>query len=408
MRAGASTKTLCFPEGYFPTEGFSRQLDALCARVLVMEDGARYALLVLEMTSIPPEEIEALGAVLREATGAAHAFVLATHTFSAPHFMPDERLDAAGLAKKRQLQALVAQAAREAAQEAMQRLCEVYPSVGAQECRVNSARDVQTPAGWWIGCCGDGPVDHAMTVIDLRRADSTHAAVLVHYPVQSSVLDGSQLREGGKAVSGDLAGAMAAELEAETGCPVLFLIGAAGDQAPRQKAVGFTCDAQGVMTPTDMQDDAVPLCRALAREMAQAARMALAHARPMRSSDIAFAKRTVTVPAKEIERDLHRLHPMRVPPYVPCGESEQSVTVLTLGDVRLVGVKPELCCVTAQQIGAGDPLVRVVTLWNGGAKYMADADSCDRITYESQNSPFMKGAAEKLVACAREMLAREP
>ena len=408
MRAGASTKTLCFPEGFFPTEGFSRQLDALCARVLVMEDGARYALLVLEMTSIPPEEIEALGAVLREATGAAHAFVLATHTFSAPHFMPDERLDAAGLAKKRQLQALVAQAAREAAQEAMQRLCEVYPSVGAQECRVNSARDVQTPAGWWIGCCGEGPVDHAMTVIDLRRADSTHAAVLVHYPVQSSVLDGSQLREGGKAVSGDLAGAMAAELEAETGCPVLFLIGAAGDQAPRQKAVGFTCDAQGVMTPTDMQDDAVPLCRALAREMAQAARMALAHARPMRSSDIAFAKRTVTVPAKEIERDLHRLHPTRVPPYVPCGESEQSVTVLTLGDVRLVGVKPELCCVTAQQIGAGDPLVRVVTLWNGGAKYMADADSCDRITYESQNSPFMKGAAEKLVACAREMLAREP
>ena len=408
MRAGASTKTLCFPEGFFPTEGFSRQLDALCARVLVMEDGARYALLVLEMTSIPPEEIEALGAVLREATGAAHAFVLATHTFSAPHFMPDERLDAAGLAKKRQLQALVAQAAREAAQEAMQRLCEVYPSVGAQECRVNSARDVQTPAGWWIGCCGEGPVDHAMTVIDLRRADSTHAAVLVHYPVQSSVLDGSQLREGGKAVSGDLAGAMAAELEAETGCPVLFLIGAAGDQAPRQKAVGFTCDAQGVMTPTDMQDDAVPLCRALAREMAQAARMALAHARPMRSSDIAFAERTVTVPAKEIERDLHKLRPTRVPPYVPCGESEQSVTVLTLGDVRLVGVKPELCCVTAQQIGAGDPLVRVVTLWNGGAKYMADADSCDRITYESQNSPFMKGAAEKLVACAREMLAREP
>ena len=404
MRAGASTKTLCFPEGFFPTEGFSRQLDALCARVLVMEDGARYALLVLEMTSIPPEEIEVLGAVLREATGAAHAFVLATHTFSAPHFMPDERLDAAGLAKKRQLQALVAQAAREAAQEAMQRLCEVYPSVGAQECRVNSARDVQTPAGWWIGCCGEGPVDHAMTVIDLRRADSTHAAVLVHYPVQSSVLDGSQLREGGKPVSGDLAGLMAAELEAELGCPVLFLIGAAGDQAPRQKAVGFTCDAQGAMTPTDMQDDAVPLCRTLAREMAQAARAALRGAKPMRSSDIAFAQRTVTVPAKEIERDLHRLHPTRIPPYVPCGESGQSVTLLAIGDVRLIGVKPELCCVTARQIGAGDPLVRVVTLWNGGAKYMADAASCDRITYESQNSPFMKGAAELLAACAREML----
>ena len=89
---------------------------------------------------------------------------------------------------------------------------------------------------------------------------------------------------------------------------------------------------------------------------------------------------------------------------MPCGESGQSVTLLAIGDVRLIGVKPELCCVTARQIGAGDPLVRVVTLWNGGAKYMADAASCDRITYESQNSPFMKGAAELLAACAREML----
>ena len=123
MKAGASTRILRFPEGFFPTEGFSRQLDPLCARVLVLENGARYALLVLELTSIPPEEIDALNAVLAAATGAAHCFVLAAHTFSAPHFMPDERLDGAGLAKKRQLQALVAGAVREAAQEAVQQLC---------------------------------------------------------------------------------------------------------------------------------------------------------------------------------------------------------------------------------------------------------------------------------------------
>ena len=55
MKAGASTRILRFPEGFFPTEGFSRQLDPLCARVLVLENGARYALLVLELTSIPPE-----------------------------------------------------------------------------------------------------------------------------------------------------------------------------------------------------------------------------------------------------------------------------------------------------------------------------------------------------------------
>ena len=41
MKAGASTRILRFPEGFFPTEGFSRQLDPLCARVLVLENGAR-------------------------------------------------------------------------------------------------------------------------------------------------------------------------------------------------------------------------------------------------------------------------------------------------------------------------------------------------------------------------------
>ena len=67
-------------------------------------------------------------------------------------------------------------------------------------------------------------------------------------------------------------------------------------------------------------------------------------------------------------------------------------------------MKPELNCVTAQAICGGDPHVRVVTLWNGGAKYMADADSYDRITYESQNSPFGRGAAELLTQVARELL----
>jgi len=35
---------------------------------------------------------------------------------------------------------------------------------------------------------------------------------------------------------------------------------------------------------------------------------------------------------------------------------------------------------------------------------MADADSYDRITYEAMNSPFGKGAAERLTEAARSLL----
>ena len=64
----------------------------------------------------------------------------------------------------------------------------------------------------------------------------------------------------------------------------------------------------------------------------------------------------------------------------------------------------ELMFRAAQAITAGYPLARVVTLFDGGAKYMADADSYDRITYEAMNSPFGKGAAERLTEAARALL----
>lgn len=404
MKAGASVRALRFPEGFFPTEGFARQIDALHARVLVLEGEERHALLVLEMTSIPGEEIDALSAVLKEETDAAHTYVLASHTFSAPHFMPDHALKTDGeREKKRQLQSLVREAVRGAAREAAARVTEVSLSLGTSECAVCTARDVLTDAGWWIANRGEGPVDQAMTVLRMQESSGKTAVVLVHYSVQSSVLDGSELREGGKAVSGDLAGRMAAELEEELGAPVLFLIGAAGDQAPREKAVGFVME-NGVMRRTDMQDEAIALCKAQAHEMAEAARRALSGAKMVESGTLSFASCTVRVPAKKIERDLKKLHPTKVPPYEADGESEQTVELLRVGALSLVGVKPELNCVTAQAICGGDPAVRVVTLWNGGAKYMADADSYDRITYESQNSPFGRGAAELLAQAAGELL----
>lgn len=405
MKSGASVKVMEFPEGFFPVEGFSAQVDELHARVLVLESERRCALAVLELTSIPPEEIETICGIVREASGADACWVLASHTFSAPHFMPDHALKTEEeRAKKRALQALVYEAVREAAAQAADGMRETTLSLGRAECMVNSPRDVQTPDGWWIACCGEGPVDHTLTALVLSDGEHRPAAAVIHYAVQSSVLDGCQLRAGGKPVSGDISGRMAAKLECELGCPVLFVTGAAGDQAPRQKAVGLEAAADGIVRTTNMQDEAIPVCEALAEELAQAAREAMTGAQPLCAQPLSWQERSVVLPAKRMERDLHRLHPTRIAPYEPAGETEQPVTLLRLGDVRLIGVRPELSCRTAMEICEGHPDALVVTLWNGGAKYLPEAGAYDRITYEAQNSPFGRGAAERLASAARELL----
>lgn len=404
MKSGAAAWPLLFPEDFFPAEGFVRPLDSLHARVLILEEGERHAMLVLEMTSLPPDEVEALTAILRRETGADHCHVLVTHTFSAPHFMPDHLLKTEREREnKRELQALVYDAVRKASAQAVSHLRETRMRLGVSRCGVTTARDVETPLGWWIACNGAGPADTRMTVLLLSDEADAPIAALVHYPIQSSVLDGSQLRGGGKAVSGDLAGRMASALEEELGAPVLFLIGAAGDQAPRQKAKGFVIDGDGTLRDTDMQDDAIPVLDALSAEMAQAAREAMRAACPM-DTGLVYASASVTLPGKKIERDLKKIHPTRVLIEEPEGERTQTISLLTIGGLRLLGVAPELCCVTAKEIAAGDPLVRVVTLWNGGAKYMADAASYDRATYEAQNSFFARGSAEILAAAARTLL----
>lgn len=404
MRAGAAVKPLMFPEDFFPTEGFAKQIDTLHARVLVLEEKERHAMLVLEMTSIPPEEVEAMAAILREETGAVHTYVLATHTFSAPHFMPDHLLkDEAERSKKRSLQAVVYTAVRKAAKEAASNLQETTMKMGVAACAVATARDVLTPDGWWIGSNGIGEVDRRLTAVQLTDHSGAAIAVLIHYPIQSSVLDGSQLGCGGKAVSGDLAGRMAAELEAIWRVPVLFLIGAAGDQAPGAKAKTDWFE-NGIRRETDLQDAAIPLLTAQAAQMAQAARAAMAAAVPLAGTELHHRSCYVTLPGKVINRNLRELHPTKEPPYVAEGTNEQEIELLQIGELKLVGVKPELNCVTAREIAGEDPMVRIVTLWNGGAKYLADWASCQRITYESQNSPFYPGAAEILARAARELL----
>ena len=85
-------------------------------------------------------------------------------------------------------------------------------------------------------------------------------AAVFHYGLQSSVLDGSALSAGGKAVSPDVAGIACDYVEKNTGDDgfvALYLIGAAGDQAPVEKAV------MGNLCPVEQKNPDRPAGRGL-------------------------------------------------------------------------------------------------------------------------------------------------
>jgi neutral ceramidase len=64
----------------------------------------------------------------------------------------------------------------------------------------------------------------------------------------------------------------------------------------------------------------------------------------------------------------------------------------------LVGVQVELSSETGRQIKLRSPFKHtiVATMVDGAAKYMPDAASYEKITYESMNSSYARGSAEAL------------
>jgi len=73
----------------------------------------------------------------------------------------------------------------------------------------------------------DGPVDRQIGLLRLERPDATPIALIANYSMHGTAL-GPQ----NKLISGDAPGLVAAYVEEQIGAPMLFINGAAGNQAP--------------------------------------------------------------------------------------------------------------------------------------------------------------------------------
>jgi hypothetical protein len=376
LRAGAGRAEIV--PGPLPLDGFTRVRDALAARVLLLEEGAeRIAWVVADQTALRPPVLEAVRARVCEVAGvtAADCLVSVSHTFSAPHIPDDDAPE--GVAWR----AALLEAAADAARQAAASLRHAAVAVGRATCELAVNRDVEVAEGWTLGTDGTGYADTSVHVVRVTAADGALIALLVGTAVQPSAMELS----GERIVTGDVTGAAMTRIEQELpGAVALSLIGCAGDQAPVASGPE-AIDALGQRLA-----DAV-----LGADVAPAGA----------GAPLSLTAREITVPG-QVPTDRLDVRPVRGHVFTAAADRPLPFWILRAGALTAIGVQPELNAFTGRELRArvGDPDLVIATMCNGGAKYLPDAASFDRATYEAQSSRFARGGVELLVDAVAEEL----
>lgn len=403
LRAGAGLASIDYPAGIWPVDGFTGVHDALAARVVVLEpsDAPRIVLVVLDQTSLPPEPLESIRALLARLTGTemARVIVSVSHTFSAPHLSavdaPSASLDPSMGSARR----AVFSAVQRAAAAAVETLRDAVIGHATGRCDVSVNRDVDTPFGWWLGKADSGPVDHDVRVVRIDDRSGSPIAILANYAVQPSIMNESLAADGGRHVTADLAGAAVSRAEERLGggAVVFFLIGAAGDQAPRVTAVRSSPGTDGVLRTVDAGADTYVAVTALGGLLGDAI---VETARSVESFDeapiVSISGHEVELPGQiPLAREL--ITPRRSHIFAEAPAHVAPFWLLKLGPMTVACVQVELSATTGLHIVRHAPHATLVaTMVNGGAKYLPDESAFDRITYEAMSSKYARGGAERL------------
>ncbi|MCD8221155.1 MAG: hypothetical protein LUD07_02975 [Clostridiales bacterium] len=403
---GAGKTKIELPEILFPIETYNGVHDDLYARAILLQSGISFLIVSFDVTSLRSYAIDRFRSEAAKAAGIPqdHIWLCVSHTFSAPHLRSEEALTREGgeIAHKNQiLFDSMSNAMIDAIRQAKASMEPVKLTFGHAFCQVNVNRDMYTINGWWLGADDLGESDKTVPFIRFDSTDGQPKAVIYSYDVQSSIMDHSKGTDGYGKVTGDLVGAASRFIESQYGesFVALFLLGAAGDQAPLFKADHNIPLRDGSFERNDIGDEGFSLVNALGKKLGaqtvQAMERATQSFEPVPAS---LYCGSVTCPGQKIAPNLKDIHPTRSYRFESDQEHEITFSIFTMGHIALIGLAPELSSTTAIDIKKDSPylLTMIVTMVNGGDKYMPEQTAYDRITYEAMNSKFAQGSAELL------------
>ncbi len=407
LRVGAGRQKIDLSDGLFPFEGFCGVHDELFIRVLILEQEIRVAIVSIEITAVFNETVADFREFVGKKAGIlpTNILVCATHSFSAPHFWPKEISKNPQEREKNELYGrTLKKALSKATAQALANLQPALMGIGIGCCDVNVNRDVLTQEGWWLGTNETAISDKSLSILRFENLQGKPIALLFSYGVQSSVMSGPATVENSRLITSDLAGAACRFLEEEYEGEVtaLFCLGAAADQAPSIKGANFQYvgkDNQPNMIR--MGNSGFIISEMLGTRLGvEVLRVSEKIACKKVEIPIVIKNVPIIFDGQEMNHNTRMIRPSTTYIFTPSVDRIESISILIIGEAVLMGLRPELCSKTAMDLSrlSPFPFTMLMTMVNGGAKYMPDESAYDRITYEAMNSPFARGSAERLTA----------
>lgn len=394
FKAGFGKSKIKFDTTMLPTEGFMGIHDDPAVRMMVWETGEQKLVIVsADLVMLPDDLIAGLRQQVSGITGAAaeNVWIHVTHAITTPHEPgpmgpPDKRPpETEEDRRKKNLYRQAITAAFGTAAEQAKNLSEAKLGIGMGQCDANCNRDKLYGDIWWTGLNPEGPSNKNMRVIRIDDMEDKPLGFFVSYGIKPCAIDNCMMKEGKRLISADVCGWCSNMLEEKYQVPALFGVSAAGDQVPGQVAWIEIINEQGEHALyQETVEDGLKYVETYGTRMGEAA-IAIAEKTQTEAVDAVIQTGTtsVTVDSKEAAK----------------GQICVEARLLTLGNLAFVGEKPEVNCVTEQQLLADSPYpdTFLLCMVNGGMKYMADADSYDRNTFEALRSAGAKGTAEAFV-----------
>ncbi|MEX2591513.1 MAG: neutral/alkaline non-lysosomal ceramidase N-terminal domain-containing protein [Anditalea sp.] len=211
--------------------------DSIYHRIVVLDDGeTKFFLVSSDICVVSPSEYDRVAAILNTQYGIPkmNFWWSLTHTHSAPEVGPPG-LPEVFMGERythnydTSYTNYVVDKIVEGIGEALSQLQPAKLGVGWGYSQANinrRARDIDNKA--FLGMHPDGPVDRRIGILKISdQKFNNPMAIIANYPIHGTVMGGKNLL-----ISGDAPGVVAEYVEEQTGAPMLFINGAAGNIAP--------------------------------------------------------------------------------------------------------------------------------------------------------------------------------
>ena len=425
LKAGAGSAEIRFPAAMFPTDKLFGVHDNPHVRILLLEAGIRFALVAMELVNgdacVEPARQKIAGIC---GVDYDHIWVHVTHPITTPHTpggpgetpgvlkvfpggkKPAFKMDPEGPRKKELFLSAIDKAVEEAAEAAVADFREAVYGVGTGQSDIACNRDVETPFGYWTGLNPEGITNRKMTVLRVDGVDGKPIGFVLSYGIKPCAIDMADMDGDTRQVCTDVPGVACKMVENTFSAPCLFCMSAAGDQVPREMAFVDTVDENGKVGHMDLGfEKGLEIVERLGKEMGDTAvQIAMATIADQAETELVHAKANLISELKTTSMAREPSHQFE---YTFSQKDELEAEGLKLGDdFAFVAIKPETNAQTERELWEGSPFEHTVliSMVNGGMKYMPDQGSYDRSTWEAGNSMLMPGMAEKWVARSVDML----